>query len=60
MNYIKEMNAFYNRMEINSLAARSINLWYALVHINNRAGLLDKFTVTISVLLVKPYYLKVY
>ena len=45
MNYIKEMNAFYNRLETNGLSASAINLWYALMHINNRAGLLEEVAV---------------
>ena len=53
MNYIKEMNAFYNRLETNPLSASAINLWYALMHINNRAGWQEEFTVAVSVLGVK-------
>ncbi|MBM7599047.1 hypothetical protein JOC34_001415 [Virgibacillus halotolerans] len=53
MNYIKEMNAFYNRLETNPLSASAINLWYALMHINNRAGWLEEFTVAVYVLGVK-------
>jgi DnaD/phage-associated family protein len=53
MNYIKEMNAFYNRLETNPLSASAINLWYALMHINNRAGWLEEFTVAVSVLGIK-------
>ncbi|TRM08771.1 DnaD domain protein [Lentibacillus cibarius] len=53
MNYIKEMNAFYDWLEINELSPSAINLWYALMHINNKAGWAETFTVAQSVLCVK-------
>ncbi|WP_082794451.1 DnaD domain protein [Halobacillus sp. KGW1] len=53
MNYIKEMNAFYDWLEINELSPSAINLWYALMHINNKAGWAETFTVAESVLQVK-------
>ena len=53
MNYIKEMNAFYDWLEINELSPSAINLWYALMHINNKAGWAETFTVAESVLCVK-------
>ncbi|ALX47488.1 DnaD domain-containing protein [Lentibacillus amyloliquefaciens] len=53
MNYIKEMNAFYDWLEINELSSSAINLWYALMHINNKAGWAETFTVAESVLCVK-------
>ncbi|MBL5768005.1 DnaD domain protein [Heyndrickxia sporothermodurans] len=53
MNYIKEMNAFYDWLELNDLSPSAINLWYALMHINNKAGWIETFTVAESVLCVK-------
>ncbi|WP_075209070.1 DnaD domain-containing protein [Cytobacillus solani] len=53
MNYIKEMNAFYDWLELNELSPSAINLWYALMHINNKAGWIETFTVAESVLCVK-------
>ncbi len=53
MNYIKEMNAFYDWLEINSISTSAIALWHALMHINNKAGWIPEFTVAISVLEVK-------
>ncbi|GIN86953.1 DNA damage-inducible protein DnaD [Heyndrickxia sporothermodurans] len=53
MNYIKELNAFYDWLEINELSPSAINLWYALMHINNKAGWVETFTVAESVLCVK-------
>lgn len=53
MNYIKEINAFYDWLEINELSASAVNLWYALMHINNKAGWIETFTVAESVLSIK-------
>lgn len=53
MNYIRLINAFYDRLETNPLNASAIALWHALVHVNNRAGWLDEFSVAVSVLCVK-------
>lgn len=53
MNYIKLINAFYDRLETNSLSTSAIALWHALVHVNNKAGWLEEFTVAVSVLCIK-------
>lgn len=53
MNYIKELNAFYDWLETNSLSTSAIALWHALMHINNKAGWTDEFGVATSVLCVK-------
>lgn len=53
MNYIKEINAFYDRLELNSLSSSAIALWFALMHINNKAAWTAEFTVAVSVLSVK-------
>lgn len=53
MNYIKELNAFYDWLEINSLSTSEIALWHALMHINNKSGWTEEFTVATSVLCVK-------
>ena len=53
MNYIKEINAFYDRLELNSLSSSAIALWHALMHINNKAAWTTEFTVALSVLSVK-------
>ncbi|MGG0891718.1 DnaD domain-containing protein [Cytobacillus horneckiae] len=53
MNYIKELNAFYDWLELNELSPSAINLWYALMHINNKATWAETFTVAESVLCVK-------
>lgn len=53
MNYIKELNAFYDWLETNSLSTSAIALWHALMHVNNRAGWIEEFGVATSVLCAK-------
>ncbi len=53
MNYIKLLNSFYDRLETNLLSTSAIALWHALVHVNNKAGWPEEFTVAVSVLCVK-------
>ncbi|WP_156914188.1 hypothetical protein [Paucisalibacillus globulus] len=45
MNYIKEINAFYDLMELEPLSASAVNLWHTLLHINNKARWMMEFTV---------------
>ncbi|WP_100407644.1 DnaD domain-containing protein [Bacillus solitudinis] len=53
MNYLKEINAFYDRMETNRLSCSAISLWHALIHINNRAGWVEEFSVAVYTLCQK-------
>src|SRR5690625_2701842 len=53
MNYIREINAFYQRQETNPVSANAANLWHALMHVNNRAGWVRQMTVAVSVLCCK-------
>ena len=53
MNYIKELNAFYDWLETNPLSTSAIALWHALMHINNKAGWTEEFGVAVSVLCIK-------
>ncbi|WP_117168508.1 DnaD domain-containing protein [Paraliobacillus sediminis] len=53
MNYIKEMNAFYNQIEINPLSSSAVALWHTLMHINNKTGWKQTFTVATGVLRIK-------
>jgi len=53
MNYIKELNAFYDWLETNSLSTSAIALWHALMHINNKSGWAEEFGVATSVLCIK-------
>lgn len=53
MNYIKLINAFYDRLETNSLSSSAIALWHALVHICNKTAWQREFSVAASVLCAK-------
>ena len=53
MNYIAEMNAFYDRLELNPLPSPCIALWHALMAIANKSGWQQEFTVALSVLVLK-------
>lgn len=50
MNYIREINAFYDWIETNTISDSAINLWHALMHMNNKASWVDQFTVSLSTL----------
>lgn len=50
MNYIREMNSFYNWLLYNPLPTGAIALWHSLMAINNKAGWADEFTVANIVL----------
>ena len=53
MNYISEINNFYDWLETNSMPKSAIALWNALMHINNKAGWIETFEVAISTLELK-------
>ncbi len=53
MNYIKEINAFYDWLETNSMSTSAIALWHALMHMCNKTGWAREFAVATSVLSVK-------
>ena len=53
MNYILEINWFYDWLETNSISDSSITLWHALMHVNNKTGWKTEFTVASSVLETK-------
>lgn len=48
MNYITEINKFYDWLETNPISDSSIVLWHALMHINNKCGWRPQFAVAIS------------
>ncbi|SFJ54568.1 Helix-turn-helix domain-containing protein [Halobacillus dabanensis] len=53
MNYIKALNAFYDHQEFNPLTSAAINLWYSLMHVNNKSRWKKEFTASMTVLCVK-------
>ncbi len=53
MNYLAEIKAFYDRLEIKPLPSPAIALWHALMSIANKTGWQQDFTVAGSVLMLK-------
>lgn len=53
MNYLAEIKAFYDRIELNPLPSPAIALWHALMSIANKTGWQQEFTVSVSVLVLK-------
>ncbi|MBX6361973.1 MAG: hypothetical protein IRZ03_18105 [Acidobacterium ailaaui] len=53
MNYIKELNAFYDWLESNPMPSDAIALWHALHAVCNKAGWPKEFTVANSTLQAK-------
>lgn len=53
MNYLREINAFYDWLETNSISDSAIVLWHALMHTCNKAGWITEFAVAISTLETK-------
>jgi hypothetical protein len=53
MNFIKEINAFYDWCEIHPISAGSMSLWYALMHINNKIYWVKEFHVPMNVLMLR-------
>lgn len=50
MDYVKEIGAFYDWLETNTVTDSAITLWHALMHTCSRAGWPDEFAVAISTL----------
>ena len=53
MNYISEINKFYDLLETNPLSGNAVNLWHALMATANKARWAEWFTVAISLLETK-------
>ncbi|MDC3418555.1 DnaD domain-containing protein [Aquibacillus salsiterrae] len=53
MNYIKQLNAFYNQLDFNPLSNNAILLWHSLMQINNKTGWKQEFTVAAKVITAK-------
>ncbi len=56
MNYIAEINSFYDWLETNDISKSAIALWGALMHINNKAGWKTSFAVAVSTLEFKTKF----
>lgn len=46
MNYLTEIIAFNDIIELNGLSTGEIALWYALMYVNNKCKWASEFTVT--------------
>lgn len=44
MNYIREINAFYDLVQVKQLSTGQIALWHALMQINNKCSWIEWFT----------------
>ncbi|WP_082232911.1 DnaD domain protein [Halobacillus massiliensis] len=53
MNYIKEMNAFHDELELNGVSSSAQVLWYLLMQFNNKTGWKQEFSVPTAAILVK-------
>ncbi len=53
MNYLKEINAFHDEVELNEVSASASLLWYVLMQFNNKTGWKEEFTVPTAAVLVK-------
>lgn len=45
MNYLKELNAFYEWLDTNPLSSGAVVLWYTLMAVNNKTNWKDEFTI---------------
>lgn len=50
MNYIKQLNAFYELLIVNPLSSSALCLYSVLLHINNKCNWITEFTVANSTL----------
>lgn len=50
MNYIKELNAFYQQITFEPLSGAAVALWNTLMHFNNRCGWRKQFSVAAGIL----------
>ena len=53
MNYIQEINRFYDWLETNQISDSARILWHGLMHTASRSGWKSEFAVAISVLELK-------
>ncbi|WP_174614719.1 DnaD domain-containing protein [Virgibacillus ihumii] len=53
MNYIKEMNAFYDQVIFNPLSGSAVALWHTLMHFSNKSGWRETFSVPATLIETK-------
>lgn len=53
VDYEKQLDAFYDQLELNPLTHSAVALWHALLYMRNKRELADGFTIASSVLCAK-------
>ena len=53
MNYIKDLNAFYNQIIFQPLSGSAVAIWNTLMHFNNLCGWKREFSVAATQLQLK-------
>lgn len=53
MNYLKQINAFHLKIDLEPISVNARSLWFTLMDINNRLGWKEVFTVAMSTLISK-------
>ena len=53
MNYLKELNAFLDQLEMEELSLPASMLWISLMHFNNKVGWKKEFAVPTATLMTK-------
>ncbi|WP_101841953.1 DnaD domain protein [Halobacillus sp. Marseille-P3879] len=53
MNYLKELNAFHDQVDMDSLSPSAALLWFTLMQLNNKTGWKKEFALPASVILGK-------
>lgn len=53
MNYLREINAFYDRIEVKPISPSAFVLWHLLMQVNNKLGWEKEFSIPVRVLSTK-------
>lgn len=51
MSYQEQIRTFYDQLETNPLSSSAIALWHALLYTKNKVGNIDRFSVSMSLLM---------
>ncbi|SFF85911.1 DnaD and phage-associated domain-containing protein [Halobacillus alkaliphilus] len=53
MNYLRELNGFFDQIELDGLSASAVGLWYTMMQFANKSGWREEFSVPASALRLK-------
>ncbi|WP_079528057.1 hypothetical protein [Halobacillus hunanensis] len=53
MNYVKEIQAFYEQVELKPISASAASLWHAMLYFHHKSGARKQFKVGAPVLCIK-------